>query len=229
MSKVIFWDFQGTLAKNDWMFSKALYKVLSRFEPETHITIEDFKKKQMLGFPWQEPEKAYLHLTSNGNWWKHVEHIFIDFYKQLGITEEKSISLARRVKTEIIESNDFSLYDDTIEVLSYFTRKKFTNIILSNHIPELEKIVDKLGLSQYISLCISSANVGYEKPHPEIYRYALGKVQFPEVVWMVGDNIAADVWGAESVGIKGVLVRSKTNGTVKYHSGDLRGLKRIIV
>lgn len=228
MNKVIFWDFQGTLAKNDWMFSKALYKVLCQCEPDIQITIEDFKQKPMLGFPWQDHEKDYLHLTSSNNWWKHVERIFYDCYKQLGISEEKAIALAKKVRTEIIESDDFSLYDDTIEMLSYFNQKNFTNIIVSNHIPELEKIVDKLGLSKYISICISSANVGYEKPNPEIYKYALEKAHFPEEIWMIGDNIIADVKGAEGVGIKGILVRGKTDGSVKYYSNDLRGLKRII-
>jgi len=228
MSKVIFWDFQGTLAENDWMFSKALYKVLCECEPNTHICIEDFKKKPMLGFPWQDHEKNYLHLTCSDNWWKHVARIFADFYKAFGVSEEKAIHLAQKVKTEIIKPDGFNLYDDTIEVLSHFNQKSFINIILSNHIPELEKIVDNLGLSQYITLCISSANVGYEKPNPEIYRYALKKVQFPDEIWMVGDNIVADVKGAERVGIKGILVRSKTDNSIKYHSNDLRGLTRII-
>jgi hypothetical protein len=39
----------------------------------------------------------------------------------------------------------------------------------------------------------------------------------------------ADVRGAEGVGIKGVLVRSKRADDIKYYSGDLRGLKEIIV
>lgn len=43
MNKVIFWDFQGTLAHNDCMVSKALYKVLLENEPNTRITIEEFK------------------------------------------------------------------------------------------------------------------------------------------------------------------------------------------
>ena len=45
MDKIIFWDFHGTLAHNEWMFSKALYKVLIKNDANTKISIEDFKKK----------------------------------------------------------------------------------------------------------------------------------------------------------------------------------------
>lgn len=44
MDKVIFWDFQGTLAHNDWMFSKALYKVLIKNDDNTEISVDDIRK-----------------------------------------------------------------------------------------------------------------------------------------------------------------------------------------
>ena len=68
MDKLIFWDFQGTLAHNEWMFSKALFKVLCKYEPYTEIGIEDFKKISLVGFPWQQPEKEYVNLTSSDAW-----------------------------------------------------------------------------------------------------------------------------------------------------------------
>ena len=100
---------------------------------------------------------------------------------------------------------------------------------MSNHIPELEDIVENLGLKKYIDFCISSGKVGYEKPNTKIYKFALEKLENPSEVWMIGDSIAADVNGAESVGIKAVLVRSEKDSTVKFHSNNLKGLKQIII
>ena len=45
---------------------------------------------------------------------------------------------------------------------------------------------------------------------------------------MIGDNPAADVIGAEAVGIKGILVHGRNPGNIKYHSIDLSGVKEII-
>lgn len=228
IDKIIFWDFHGTLAFNDYMFSKALYKVLIRNEAKTRIIIDDIKKKPMKGFPWQDHDKEYLHLTESSAWWENAENIFIECYKELGLSGEQAVIYAKQVRKEFIKVDEFILYEDTIETLSYFKEKGYTNIILSNHIPELPEIVDGLKLSSYFLECISSANVGYEKPNPKIYEYALEKYKKTKDVWMVGDSIIADVRGAENVGIKGVLVRSKRDDDIKYYSSNLRGLKEII-
>ncbi|MEG2289200.1 MAG: HAD-IA family hydrolase [Clostridium sp.] len=228
MDKIIFWDFHGTLAFNDWMLSKAVYKVLINNGDNTGILIDDIKKKPMKGFPWQDHEKKYLHLTKNSAWWENAENIFAECYRQLGLGEEKAVKYAKEVRSELIKVDEFILFEDTIKTLRYFKERGYTNVILSNHIPELHDIVDGLGLTTYFSECISSANVGYEKPNPKIYEYALEKYNNPKDVWMVGDNIIADVRGAETVGIKAVLVRSEKEEGIKYHSHDLFGLIGII-
>jgi putative hydrolase of the HAD superfamily len=228
MDKIIFWDFHGTLAFNDYMFSKALYKVLMRNEANTEIIIDHIKKKPMKGFPWQDYKRDYLHLTESSAWWENAENIFIECYKELGIHEEKAVKYVKEVRKELIKVDDFILYEDTIETLKYFKERGYTNVILSNHIPELPDIVDALGLSPYLLECISSANVGYEKPNSKIYKYALEKYNNPKEAWMVGDSFIADVKGAENVDIKGVLVRSKREEDVKYYASNLLGLKAII-
>lgn len=144
------------------------------------------------------------------------------------MNERKAIIYAKQVRDELIKIDEFILYEDTVETLSHFTERGYANIILSNHIPELPEIVRGLGLAPYLLDCISSANVGYEKPNPRIYYYALEKYKYPKKVWMIGDSIVADVRGAESVGIRGILVRSKRVDSIKYYSNDLKGLKRII-
>ncbi|GCD10469.1 HAD family hydrolase [Clostridium tagluense] len=228
MDKVIFWDFQDTLAYNDWMVSKALYKVLIKNQPNTSIGIDDFKKKSMQGFPWQNHEKEYLHLTNSNAWWKHVESIFLNCYKEFNIKEQEAIQYAKQVREEFIKVDEFILYEDTIEMLNYFKEKGYSNVILSNHIPELPSIVEGLGLSAYLVDCISSANVGYEKPNAKIYEHALEKYNNPKDVWMIGDSIVSDVKGPENAGIKCVLVRSKMVDGIRYHSKDLLGLREII-
>ncbi len=188
------------------MISKALYKVLCKYEPYTQVSIKDFKKISLAGFPWQQPEKEYMHLTSSDAWWKHAEDILIRGYKELNVSEERASIYSKEIRQVLAAGESFQLYGDTIEVLQYFMEEGYSNVILSNHIPELSKIVDELGLSPYIIDCISSANVGYEKPNPKIYYYALKKHCGYKDIWMVGDSILADVRGPEYVGIKAVLV-----------------------
>lgn len=71
--------------------------------------------------------------------------------------------------------------------------------------PELEKF----DLLQYFpdeNLRISAADVGYLKPHKQIFEYALDKLDLSaENTVYVGDNPVADITGAQGVGMRAVL------------------------
>ena len=130
MDKIIFWDFHGTLAYNDFMFSKALYKVLISNEVDSKVSIDDLKKKPLEGLPWQNYEKKYLHLTESSAWQKNAENIFIGCYKELGVDEEKAFEYAKEVREELIKVDEFILYEDTIDTLRYFKERGYANVIL---------------------------------------------------------------------------------------------------
>lgn len=80
------------------------------------------------------------------------------------------------------------------------------HVIVSNHVPELEQLVADLGLAAHFEAVVTSALVGYEKPHPEIFRIATALTGTGRTV-MVGDNPVADVEGARSAGLEAHLVR----------------------
>lgn len=69
--------------------------------------------------------------------------------------------------------------------------------------------LEKHDLLQYFpdeSVRISAADVGYLKPHPQIFHYALEKLGTnPKKTLFVGDNPTADIAGAQSVGMRAVL------------------------
>ncbi|MGB7338895.1 MAG: HAD family hydrolase [Phototrophicaceae bacterium] len=53
---------------------------------------------------------------------------------------------------------------------------------------------------------ISAADVGYLKPHPQIFHHALEQIgTTPENTLFVGDNSTADIAGAQGVGMRAVL------------------------
>lgn len=100
------------------------------------------------------------------------------------------------------------MFDDASSALSRLSDAGWRHIILSNHAPELETLVDGLGLLRHVELVLTSAATGFEKPHPDAFETARKAAGRPSTLWMVGDNVTADVVGAESVGIPAILVRS---------------------
>lgn len=63
------------------------------------------------------------------------------------------------------------------------------------------------GLLDLLPVRVYSSAVGYVKPHPEIYRRALGAIGArPEETVFVGDRLREDVAGPQAVGLRAVLV-----------------------
>jgi HAD superfamily hydrolase (TIGR01549 family) len=75
----------------------------------------------------------------------------------------------------------------------------------------LDRFVDAAGWRRYLSAVVISQRVGVIKPLPEIFRVAaaeLGVVSGPSILH-VGDDLGADVLGAQGVGWRAAWVRLK--------------------
>ena len=69
--------------------------------------------------------------------------------------------------------------------------------------PDLQRI----GLREWFDVVTASCLVGFDKPDPRIFQAAMGEMGItPEQGVHVGDQFLADVEGAQSVGLKAVLL-----------------------
>jgi len=75
----------------------------------------------------------------------------------------------------------------------------------SNHGETLEWLLRENGIGHYFDFLISSADYGFRKPHPEIFKTAIARLGIPrEKVWFIGDKPEADIVGAKGVGLTAV-------------------------
>jgi putative hydrolase of the HAD superfamily len=149
-------------------------------------------------------------------------------YEAAGLDGEQSARLAALAHRIYVDPRGFELFDDTVETLEHFCSAGWRNVIVSNHVPELNGIVGSLDIGRYFYACFSSANMGFEKPNPEAFKVALSFCGDPRTVWMVGDNAEADVKGANALGIPAVLVHADNKNSVKYHTETLKDVILII-
>jgi len=94
-------------------------------------------------------------------------------------------------------------------------------------VPEFDDIAAALDLTPRMAAVFNSAWMGYEKPHPQIFRQVLALLGDDSPTWMIGDNFTADVQGAEVVGIPAILVR-KPNAEARRFAADLTQISAII-
>ena len=97
------------------------------------------------------------------------------------------------------------VYPEMIETLAAFQKAGIRMGIISNTTnPGFMKDYEQslLGLDPYFEFSIYSSEVPYRKPHPSIFQLALARLKLdPSEVLFVGDNLNADVVGAQSVGM----------------------------
>ena len=225
--KAILWDFDGTLAFRDGLWSGCLAEVLQEREPAAGITRDHVRPLMLTGFPWHEPDRAHPELNTPEAWWEVVEALLSQACRELGFSEEKARAYARETHDRYIDAAGFQLFEDTIPVLTDLKEAGWDHFILSNHVPELRDIVEGLGLSALIEDSWSSALTGYEKPNPKAFELGRKAAGNPEELWMVGDNPKADVAGAEAVGIPAILVRGAAVDVERY-SDDLFGVRSFL-
>jgi putative hydrolase of the HAD superfamily len=96
------------------------------------------------------------------------------------------------------------------ELLRYLRARGLKVAIVSNWHGGLCRLATAIGLSDLVDSVVCSADVGYRKPHPEIFNIALRQLKLsPGEVVHVGDTWDEDVVGAAAAGITAVHL---TNG-----------------
>jgi HAD superfamily hydrolase (TIGR01549 family) len=153
---------------------------------------------------------------------------FANDYEALGFSKEVAYRAAQLIRNHILDVNQYQEFDDTRATLELLSAEGWRNVILSNNHPDLEELVRGLGLDRHFTDIITSGKVGFEKPRAELFHYALEATGSKRSdSWMVGDNINADVLGAEAVGLRAILVRSAA--IAPRYSEDLNGAATIIL
>lgn len=226
--KYLLWDFDGTLGYRDGGWGAALLEAVRRDYPDSELTLADVRPYLQTGFPWHHHDRVRSANQSADEWWSELEPVFESaLIRAAGFSSNQARRIAGSVRNVYIDPSYWSLFDDTLDCLRTLQSDGWKHVIVSNHVPELPNIVSHLGLSPYLSAIYSSASLGVEKPHPKIFQTVLANLGPYGDVWMIGDNPIADVSGAEAVGIKAILVRSKHPG-VKRHASDLKQVPRLI-
>jgi putative hydrolase of the HAD superfamily len=207
-TKIIIWDFDGTLVLHDGLWSGAMIAALDELIKDHKIIIDDIKPYLSTGFPWHKAEIAHPELSSQGAWWDYIEKYLKTIFEKVGFDGRTSCILAKKTHEIYVDEKRYKIFPNTIETLRKLKNKGWKNVILSNHVPELPDIVNKLGFSIAIEKCFTSALIGYEKPNIKAFKYVLDYLQYPETCIMVGDSVKADVEGANKAGINAILLHT---------------------
>jgi putative hydrolase of the HAD superfamily len=122
------------------------------------------------------------------------------------------------------------VFPEVGEILARLRARGLRLAVVSNWDSRLPGLLGRLELAQFFDAVLASALEGVEKPSAEIFRRAAARLDVrPERCVHVGDSPLDDYRGAESAGMRAVLVDRAglfSNGYVRV--ADLRGLDELL-
>ncbi|HEX9018979.1 MAG TPA: HAD family hydrolase [Anaerolineaceae bacterium] len=206
VNKYLVWDFEGTLAWRPSGWTGAVIKVLRKRAPEMTVSADQVRPYLQSGFPWQAPENPHPGLDSN-DWWEDMQPVFIRALRGVGIENGQAVAFARDIKTAYLDPTGWQRYNDTLTALELLAARGWKHVLLSNHVPELPLLLDRMGLSAYFTAVFNSAQTGYEKPNPKAFRNVVEWAGPGASLWVIGDSYPADILGAQEANLPAILVR----------------------
>jgi HAD superfamily hydrolase (TIGR01509 family) len=135
-------------------------------------------------------------------WWMFYSQLL----SEIGL-QNNAGSIRDQLVTGVRNSGNWDqIRPDTAERLREIG-KRYPIAIISNADGRIEDVLRKCGIAECFRTITDSGLVGYEKPHPEIFRQALKSMNAaPEESLYVGDVYSVDYLGATGAGLSAVLM-----------------------
>ncbi len=206
MIKAVFFDLYHTLITynppQNELAARALHELGIDIEPEVlrrpFITADEYIYNEIASRPLsQRSQEEKMALFTE------YQSIVL---REAGIEADKKTALGLLVKMQGYTMN-LALFDDVVPALTDLKNRGIILGLISNVEQDMNETLARLDLTSRLDIIVTSLDAGATKPQPEIFRAALLRagVQSDEMLY-VGDQYRVDVLGAESAGIKGILI-----------------------
>ena len=113
-----------------------------------------------------------------------------------------------------VTQENWELEDDAIPTLETLKENGYNLGIVSNagDDTDVQQLAQGFGITKYFDFILTSAACSFRKPHPRIFEIALSNWYcLPSEAVMIGDNMEADIQGAQQAGIYGVWISRRAD------------------
>lgn len=140
-------------------------------------------------------------------WWHGTVQEVFDAAETLQAFEDRFDQFFDELYEGFAQPHTWRLFDDVEPTLDRLAKMGCRLGLVSNWDTRLYRLMKDLQLDRYFELILTSAEAGYLKPHPAIFKQALERLGLPaRKVLHVGDSYEDDAVGAQRAGIAVVLI-----------------------
>ncbi|MBR3128355.1 MAG: HAD family hydrolase [Solobacterium sp.] len=206
MKTALFWDFDGTLIYANESFYESFRDALA--ENGAAFPEEALYEFLHAHVSWHNPDRSFTERTGE-LWWQDLQDAMKEFCLARGMSADAARNTAMRFRQIVISPDIYRLYPDALSTLKTCHERGYDNYILSSNFPELPAVAEAFGLSPYIHGVMLSADIGWEKPRPELFMEAMKRAGTYDKCIMIGDNPAKDIAGGRAAGMKTIYVHPR--------------------
>jgi putative hydrolase of the HAD superfamily len=212
--RAILFDFGGTLmyGRRDWApiiakADEALTDYLRSQGMEINLNTFPTEFRKRLDEYFKQREQDLLETT--------YTFVLRELLREKGYDDVPPSTLRRALDTLFaVTQTNWALEEDAIPALQQLRSLGYHLGIISNagDDDDVQQLARRFGITEYFDFILTSAACSYRKPHPRIFEMALSHWYCPpnEAV-MVGDNLDADIRGAQQAGIYGIWISRRAS------------------
>lgn len=212
--RAVIFDFGGTLmyGRNAWdpfiaKADEALTTYLRSQGMELNLSTFPSEFRKRLDEYFKQRENDLLEST--------YTQVLRAVLKDKGYDDVSSFTLRNALDALFaVTQTNWALEEDAIPTLKKLEESGYRLGIISNagDDQDVQQLVRRFKIRQYFDFILTSAACSYRKPHPRIFELALANwYLLPSEAVMVGDNLTADIQGAQQVGLYGVWISRRAD------------------
>ena len=206
MIKAVFFDYYNTLVDYDPPREETHAKLLG--EMGIKITPKELLRPIMLADDFLSKEHSQKSLAKRSK--EEIAALYGRY--QAMILKEAGLEASPELIGNVLKrwmgvKLKMALYKDVAPALNELKERGLVLGLISNVDRDIDADYEKLGLANWLQLKITSKDVGFTKPRPEIFQAAVKEagVKPAEAIY-VGDQYDIDVVGANGAGMRGILI-----------------------
>jgi len=150
---------------------------------------------------WSEPERAF-----RGRQDLYAARRFVA--RAVLEAEGLSLELCQRFADDVTDRKEayVSPFEGAVETLQVLRERGHRLALLTNGSALFQRRkLQRYSLEPFFELILIEGELGYGKPDRRVFQAALDFFAItPDSAWMIGDNLSADIAGAQQLGIAGV-------------------------
>lgn len=210
--RALLFDVNGTLIDIETDEGlEEIYRAIAHFLLYQGIIIHRWEVRDLYFQIMQQQRAAstekFVEWDATAVWREFLEQTGSDYTRSLPANKLAQLPLFLAELHRGIARKRLRPYPQVVETLEQL-RSQYRLAVVSDAqsaygIPELRAV----GLRDYFHPVILSGDYGYRKPDPRLFQKALNELEVqPEQALYIGNDLYHDIWGAQEVGMKAVLV-----------------------